>query len=85
MSEVGQYVHIIPSEKITPHQEKKKCLKYKINKAKTYRYKISSIPHMQNLLNENFRKQNNLLYNVKSHCKIVNCHLCTQSRVPYHS
>ena len=76
---------LFPVKKSLHIRKKKKCLKYKINKAKTYRYKISSIPHMQNLLNENFRKQNNLLYNVKSHCKIVNCDLCTQSGVPYHS
>ena len=70
---------LFPVKKSLHIMRKSNVFKYKINKAKTYRYKISSIPHMQNLLNENFRKQNNLLYNVKSHCKIVNCDLCTHT------
>ena len=65
--------------------KKRNDMKYKVNCAKTYRYKISSVPHMQNLLNENFKKQKVLLDNGKTTCKIVNCDLCTHSRVPYHS
>ena len=51
--------------------------KYVINNAKTYRYKVSSVPHMQCLLNQDVKEQNVLLDSLKSHCNLVNCDLCT--------
>ena len=32
--------------------------KYVISNAKTYRYKVSSVPHMQSLLNHDVKEQN---------------------------
>ena len=65
--------------------QKRNDNKYVINKANTLRYKVSSVPHMQNLLNEDVKEQNALLKSLNSHCNLVNCDLCTHTWVPYHS
>ena len=51
--------------------------KYVINKAKTLRYKVSSVPNMQSLLNDDVKEQKSLLKSIESHCNLVNCDLCT--------
>ena len=53
--------------------------KYVVNKANTLRYKVSSVPHMQSLLNEDVKEQSNLLKSLVSHFNLVNCDLCTQT------
>ena len=53
--------------------------KYVENKANTLRYKVSSVPHMQSLLNEDVKEQSKLLKSLDSHCKLVNCDLCTHT------
>ena len=59
--------------------QKRNDNKYVINQANTLKYKVSSVPHMQNLLNEDVKEQSILLKSLNSHCKIVNCDLCTHT------
>ena len=41
--------------KTMKNMKKRNDLKYKVNHANTYRYKTSSVPHMQMLLNEDVK------------------------------
>ena len=66
--------------KTSAHSMKKRNYqKYVVNKANTYRYKVSSVPHMQCLLNEDVNEQNDLVNSLKPHCNLVNCDLCTHT------
>ena len=70
---------LFPLKTSLHNMKKRNDIKYKVNHANTYRYKSSSVPHMQMLLNEDFKKENDLLDSLETHCKIVNCDLCTHT------
>ena len=68
---------LFPLKTSAHNMKKRNYQKYEVNKANTYRYKVSSVPHMQCLLNEDVNEQNDLVNSLKQNCNLVNCDLCT--------
>ena len=53
--------NLFPKKKNMHQMRKRKTQKFKVNKTNTKRYQRSAIPYMQNLLNQENDRQNNIL------------------------
>ena len=70
---------LFPLRDVQHDMDSRNKVKFVENRAKSVRYKNSSVPYMQSLLNEDNLHQvklEKLLLN--DNCKLVNCDLCTQ-------
>ena len=70
---------LFPVKEVKHQMYSRHKLKFVENRAKSVRYKTSSVPHMQHLLNEeNLHEEKLLKMLSNNNCKLVNCDLCTQ-------
>ena len=69
---------LFPVKEVKHQMYSRHKLKFVENRAKSVRYKNSSVPHMQHLLNEDILHEEKLLKMLRNNCKLVNCDLCTQ-------